>query len=343
MPLELNDKIKNLERILSNRKKLLIVLHDNPDPDALASGLALGYIAKTVFKTTFKLVYGGIIGRAENIAMVQELKIPLCKAEEIHFNRYSVTALVDTQPHTGNNSLPRNIIPDIVIDHHPRKERKKYAFEVIDTDVGVNSTLLIELLHGLELNISTKLATALVYGISSETQHLGRETIKRDVDAYLSVYPMANLKKLSHIIYPKLSPEYYIFLDKALAQGFYYQNIIGCHIGTVPYPELIPEIADFFVRRKGITLSFCTGIYDNSLFLSMRTTNPKRKIYPLIKKVIGKLGTGGGHSMIGGGRINLLNSPFDNTVDLELSISKRILKYSGLKEEVIWKPLMPIE
>ncbi|RKY87043.1 phosphoesterase [candidate division KSB1 bacterium] len=336
-------KIEILKEITSNRKKLLIVLHDNPDPDAVASGFALGYIVKKIFGINFRIVYGGIIGRAENIEMVNELKIPLFKAGETHFHRYSNIAMVDTQPHTGNNSLPDDIVPDIVIDHHPLKGRQNYKLQIIDTTVGANSTILVEFLNFLKIKIPKNIATALAYGISSETQNLGREAYRRDINAYLTVYPESSLKKLSKIIFPKLRPDYYIFLNKALSKGFYHQNIVGSHLGEVPYPELIPEIADLLVRRKGITISFCTGIFKNSMFISIRTTNPRRKIFKLIKKIVGKIGTAGGHNMIGGGKILLEDSPYNNIIDLEYYINRRLLKYLDIKGKINWNPLIPVK
>jgi len=335
-------KIKILEGLLADKRKLLIVLHDNPDPDAIASGMALGHLVKTTFNTNYKIVYGGIIGRAENVSMVNELKIPLVRAEKIRFHRYPVTALVDTQYKTGNNSLPDSIFPDIVIDHHPKRMKRESAFQIIDSSAGVNCTILVEFLQYLNVKIPRNLATALVYGISSETQNLGREASQRDINAYLYIYPMANMKKLSHIIFPKLSQDYYIVLHKALEKGFYFQNILGSHLGEVPYPELIPEIADFLVRRKGTTLAFCTGIYNENLFISMRTTNTRRKIPRMIKKVVGKIGSGGGHTLIGGGKIPLKNSPYSNVIDLQDSINRKVLLHLGMKQDCEWKPLMPV-
>jgi len=150
-------KIKILEGLLADKRKLLIVLHDNPDPDAIASGMALGHLVKTTFNTNYKIVYGGIIGRAENVSMVNELKIPLVRAEKIRFHRYPVTALVDTQYKTGNNSLPDSIFPDIVIDHHPKRMKRESAFQIIDSSAGVNCTILVEFLQYLNVKIPRNL------------------------------------------------------------------------------------------------------------------------------------------------------------------------------------------
>ena len=74
---------------------LLILPHDYPDPDALASAYALQYLAQKGFGMEAKIGYGGVISRAENRAMVRILKIPVQKMKAAQVRRYRNVALVD--------------------------------------------------------------------------------------------------------------------------------------------------------------------------------------------------------------------------------------------------------
>src|SRR6185503_13720178 len=112
----------DLERALAGlagRRSLLIYTHDNPDPDALAAALGLQRLAEHELNIDTTLTYGGIVGRAQNRAMVENLKMPLTPVERIDLGQFDAIALVDSQPETGNNSLPPGHRIDVVIDHHP--------------------------------------------------------------------------------------------------------------------------------------------------------------------------------------------------------------------------------
>ena len=59
------------------------------------------------------IALGGIIGRAENRAMVKYLNINLVPVQEIDFTPETQVALVDTQPGRSNNSLPADVQPPV--------------------------------------------------------------------------------------------------------------------------------------------------------------------------------------------------------------------------------------
>ena len=107
---------------LRGRQSLLIYMHDNPDPDALAAAFGLKRVVENALPIKATLALGGIVGRAENRAMVETLRIPLVAAEALDPSASDAVAIVDSQPETGNNSLPPGRPIDIVVDHHPARE-----------------------------------------------------------------------------------------------------------------------------------------------------------------------------------------------------------------------------
>jgi nanoRNase/pAp phosphatase (c-di-AMP/oligoRNAs hydrolase) len=194
---------------------------------------------------------------------------------------------------------------DLVIDHHPKAGKNKAKLEILKPEIGVTSTLLVEYISEARLDFPVNLATALSYVISSETQNLGREATRRDIDTYFTVFVNSSMKKLSQIIHPKLSRAYYITLAKALQKTEFYLNIICSHVGEVPSAEIVSEMADFLLRLERVSWALCTGRFKGQLILSVRTSQTNAQAGNLLKKLVTDPHTVGGHDMIAGGYIPL--------------------------------------
>jgi nanoRNase/pAp phosphatase (c-di-AMP/oligoRNAs hydrolase) len=337
--LEIRGKLARLDRVLEGHQNLLIVLHNNPDPDALASAYAFSYLAQKRYNIQPHIAYGGMISRAENRALVHELKIPLKKLDRIRYTSYTCIAVLDTQPGAGNNALPADVECQIVIDHHPRRHEVKSAFVMIDPHIGSTATLITQLVNAGGLAIPTDLATALSYAIRSETQDLGRETSEQDIEAYFMVYPKASMRKLARIIRPKLPRSYFVLLAKALQQAKVSRHLICAHLGDVAMPEIVAEMADMLLRHQRISWALCTGRFKKMLFMSLRSSNPKAKAGKIIKQLVPDQNNAGGHDTLAGGRISLDNLQEDEITILEIKISQQFAKLMGYAN-VEWKPLI---
>src|SRR5512143_1821750 len=125
LPRERYSDFSETVRSSTRRGRWLVLTHDNPDPDALASTAVLARLLRQTFKRPVTVAYGGIIGRAENREMVRCLGLKFSQLRYIKWENYQHFALVDTQPRTGNNQLPREIVPDLVIDHHPLRQASR--------------------------------------------------------------------------------------------------------------------------------------------------------------------------------------------------------------------------
>ncbi len=336
----IKDKLAELDKVLDGCRTLLIVVHDYPDPDALASAMLLSYLVRKRYDIRTRIVYGGLITRADNRAMVQQLGIKLTHVNKIQWNRYRCIAMVDTQPTFSNHSLPKDFKPMIVIDHHQKIEAMPVAFEDIRTEYGASATILLEYLEAAELELPVDLATAVTYAIRSETQELGRDTSPVDVNMYLKVYPRANKRKLAKINNPKLSKSYFELLHTALQKARVFRYLAHVHLGEVASPEFVPQIADMLLRHERIGWSIATGRYDGQLFVSLRTSHPKANAGKMLKQMIGKMGNAGGHGMIAGGQIPIHTNKDGNWEYLENVIIARFLRKLRSKKDVEWKPLL---
>jgi nanoRNase/pAp phosphatase (c-di-AMP/oligoRNAs hydrolase) len=331
-------QLLKLEEILKGGKNLLILIHNNPDPDAIASALALSYLVENKYNIETSIAYGGNIGRAENKEMVKKLNIHLKKINRLKFAKYDRIALVDTQPGAKNNSLPSKRKCHIVIDHHPKRFDTPTPFEIIQPEIGATATILTEWLQETGLDIPADLATALSYAISSETQNLAREADTRDIQAYLVVYVKSSIRKLAQIINPKLDQAYFVVLARALYNAFIYKNLLVAHLAEITCAEMVAEMSDFLLRRKMISWVLCTGFYKGNLILSIRSSIPKAKASEFLMKLVPDPKTVGGHDQVAGGYISLLNGAKD-LKNMENNLSQAFAQAYGYKD-FNWQPLL---
>src|SRR5262249_9147119 len=155
----------------------------NPDPDAVASACGLAHLIHECAGVRADAAYGGIIGRAENKAMLKVLRLPIQPIARLESVKYDLVCLVDTQPEVGNYARTGRSLPRLVIDHHPaRPSSMAAAFHDVGGPAGATSTLVTQYLRAARLLPGPQLATALFYGIKSDTRDLGREYDPADVE-----------------------------------------------------------------------------------------------------------------------------------------------------------------
>ncbi len=289
---------------LQGRRNLLVYMHDNPDPDAMAAAMGLKHLVESTTDVTATLALGGIVGRAENRAMVEKLHIPLIPAEVLNTDHFDTIAVVDSQPGTGNNSLPPGREVDIVIDHHPARDASgKSPWCDICPRLGATSTMVLQYLRQKNLPLHTSLATALFYAIRSETRDLGREATAAERDAYLYLIPLLEHHLMFRIQQPKLPRQYYQALDRALRMAEAWGDVITVNLGAIAYPDLVAEIADLLLDYEAAQFVLCCGRFGKQIFVSIRTEPSQRRAGALMRQLIGSEGASGGHGTTAGGRL----------------------------------------
>ncbi len=311
---------------------LLILTHNHPDPDSIASAWTLAFLAERLHGIRPKIVYGGIIGRMENKVMVQILHIPIRSVKPSDFERYPAIAVVDTQPPFQNNCFPAKRKADMVIDHHPLHKKTEAKFILINQTAGATATLLAEALLASGLDIPASLATALVYGIGSETQNLGREAGARDMNAYRALFAKASMKSLSKIQNPQRPSSFFSVLGRAIQQAFLIKGIIGVHLRSVPSQDIVAHMADFLLTHEKMAWSIVTGRYEGRLYVSLRTNNTRAEAGKLLWKLLGGGTSAGGHGMIAGGSADV-GIEASETVwhETEEKLTEAFLRSHGIK------------
>ena len=327
-------RLPELLDVLEGGKRLVVLTHDNPDPDALASAFALTQLVGSLNGISARIAFGGIVGRAENRTMVRELGIPLTPARDLSFDDADLLALVDTQPGTGNNSLPESRDPTIVFDHHPeRPDTARAAFADVRPGYGATCTILTEYLQAAGLALEGPVAAGLYYGIQSETQDLGRDATEHDLEATHALSLGADREVISRIRHPKLPAAYFRSLHRSLERARTRGPTVISQLGTLDYPDLVAELADFYLRREGITWAICLGRFGDDLLISIRTTEPEAAAGELLRRVVGADGSAGGHGMIAGARIPVGDLSAEDARMKSEEVVNRFVKELGMENE----------
>lgn len=280
----------------------LVLTHDNPDPDALTSMALLARLLRQVFRRHVTIAYGGMIGRAENREVVRTLGLELVHLRTIDWRSFDHFGLVDSQPRTGNNQLPSQLAPHVVIDHHPlRKATLGCPFVDVRRDYGATATILTEYLLASGHQPTRRQATALVYALQAETQDFGRESAGPDHAVHDLLLPRIDKRMLARIQHARLPLAYFRNLHRALESLESVGTLVVSHLGPVDQPDIVPEIADLLLRLEGKTWSLCTGAHGDRIYLSIRTSNPRADAGNLMRRLLRRRGKGGGHGMMAGG------------------------------------------
>ncbi|MEW6349816.1 MAG: DHH family phosphoesterase [Thermodesulfobacteriota bacterium] len=313
-------KVEDLERLLKGARRdgLLILAHNNPDPDTLASCAAFQLLVKKWLGIPSTLGYGGIITRAENKAMIQRLRLPFTRLTRLPRSDYFGIAILDAQPGTGNNLMMRREEPPlVVIDHHPfRGASRKAVFRDIRPDYGATSTILTEYLVTVGIAPNRSVANALFYGIKTDTNYLLRGASQADFRAYRYLAPLTNPRVLGYIEKPRLTSAYFEAYHKGLSRATLYRDVVLCDLGPVEEESIIPVLADDLLRIEGVCWSLVTGTHQKMILMSMRSTSRKHQAGTILRRLVGATGHAGGHGEAAGGQIPLTGKNRENNSEL---------------------------
>jgi nanoRNase/pAp phosphatase (c-di-AMP/oligoRNAs hydrolase) len=331
------ERLEQLLRAVDGTDGVLILSHNDPDPDAIASAVALRYLLRERGGVEARLVYQGIIGRAENRALVRYLGHPLRRLTTSDLRRSASTALVDAQPGTGNIALPPESSVAIVIDHHPQREATAAAtFADVRPDVGATSTILTEYLQAAEVEPDPPLATALFYGIKTDTRGLGRGASPADTSAYFYLQPRVDVEALVEIEDAQVPADYFKSFDATLRAARVYDGAVIAYVGPMDYPDLTAEMADLLLRLERSQWVICMGVYKDILTISVRTRN-RGGAGQLVQKIVGDRGTAGGHGVMAGGQIPLSG---EDPEQMAQQLGRRVLQHLRVASGVMGKSLI---
>lgn len=298
--------ITKLLNLVKSKKKILIQTHNNPDPDTIAAAYGLKNLIVRLQKKRVTITYMGIIGRVENKELVRLCKIDMHRLENLDISRYDCLIVVDTQPGAGNIYKVGDISPDVVIDHHQlQADISSILYTDIRTNYGSTSTIITEYYKNLGIKPDTLTATALYYGIKTDTFGSARGSIQADVDMLSYIFPYISISKLSKIETPDMPNFYFRNIKKAINKAVIIDRLLFCDLGNVRNPDLIAEMSDFLLRMRNIKTTFIVGKIDNTCYFSLRYKKNDIKVGVMAVSLVKDIGYGGGHMKSAGGQIPL--------------------------------------
>jgi nanoRNase/pAp phosphatase (c-di-AMP/oligoRNAs hydrolase) len=297
-------RVVQLQELFASREKVGILLQPDPDPDGIASGLALRALLGRRSPTA-PLVSFGAVTRPENQAMVKALGVEVRTITPVELDELDGLALVDVQPSVFGDPPPLRVTkPDVVIDHHPERAGWDAPLKDLRTAYGATSTILTEYIQASGIEVRPKLATALLYGIKSDTQLLGRDTSSHDIGAFAFVHTYHSPALLRRIERPALPSAGLRALGRALSSSRIEEGIHLLVLGRVR-EDVIPQVADLGLQAEGAEWAIAAGVVGSDLVFSVRNVGYVRAAGDVVRAVVEGMGLGGGHRSMAKGIIPL--------------------------------------
>lgn len=284
-------RVQQYQRYFADADRVLILLHNDPDPDALASGLALRNLLRRT-KTT--AIIGAMQGvtRPENLRMANMLDIQVEAITPASLTEFERIATVDVQPHYFGGMLDR---ADLVIDHHPEQPGYSAVFKDIRADYGSTSTILTEHLRAVDVNISERTATAMLYAIKSDTLFFARHTNRVDLEAFTFLYPLADAALIRKMEGAEITLERLNYVTRASQGGVMREQVFTAFIGEASREDFIPYTADFFLQLEDVKWTIVAGVVNDCLIISVRNLGYSRNAGEFVKRWFSDIGNAGGH------------------------------------------------
>ncbi len=326
----------------ANNKGLAIFLQDNPDPDAIASGLTLKHISK-FFDVESNIYYGGSISHQKNKALINLLNMDLIEAKtseeamEIIRNAGKI-ALVEASIPSKNNILPADVIPNLIFDHHPVDLNSvKGDFIDIQPKLGATSTIMTKYIRQLNIKPNHQLATALLYGIRTDTREFTRNTSSDDLIAVSYLSPLADANVLSQLESPPMSAETLDIIGRAIRNREIRGSYLASFVEFISERDALPQAAEMMLQLEGINTVLIFGINEDKVQLSARSRDTRVNLGTLLQSAFGKLNSGG-HATMAAGVINLgiLGDANDRTSLLKVTsdaVTKKFFSAVGAESE----------
>ena len=248
----------------------------------MASGLALRTLLRRN-KTT--AIIGAVqnVTRPENIRMKHLLDLQVETVSSADFANFDRIATVDVQPHYFGGALERC---DLVVDHHPEQANHNAVFKDIRPDYGSTCTILTEHLRAVDMDISERVATAMLYAIKSDTLFFARQTNRVDLDAFSHLYPLADAALIRKMEGADLSLDRLEYVTRAVRDGTLADQVFTAFLGKVPREDCITYAADFFLDLEDVRWTVISGVVNEMMIISVRNLGYSRNAGDFVKKAV---------------------------------------------------------
>lgn len=321
---------------LPQEGRLVLTTHRHPDPDGLGALVGMQYLLKKHFHLETDLVLEGRIRRAENATMRRLLEIQALPKGGVDPEKYAGVIVVDSQPGFTHTHPPGALPVLAVIDHHegPKNDKDvEIPFLWVAPHYGATSTMVYDLMCAFGIRPDKRTATALYCGVRYDTNNLTRGATPFDERAFLDLERVADRKIIVDIDQPPLSRDYFRQMGDAIDRCRYFGPLLLTLLDEVTSPEVVAEVADWFVRLEGQQWSLAGGACDGRYQLSLRTDMEGADAFPKLRDIIGEDGSCGGHGRMAGGQISLAEMSLEEVHAIVRERTLRVFEVSPEDEQ----------
>ncbi len=294
------DALQCLFGQFNHKDRVLITI--DPDPDSIGSAFAL---KRLLWHKVQNTVVGAIrpIKRLNNRALVRLLKLPMVFIDTENLKEFTKFLLVDGQPH--HNEFFAGIPYTAVFDHHPLVVPIDAPFVDVRPEYGATATIFTEYLRTAKIKPSQSLATALLYGIKSDTRSMERHTLLEDVKAFHYLFALANHNILRKVEISDLALKDLQYYTRAIAAKHVIKDRIFAFLDRVPSADILVILAEFFLKVHDISWSVVSGVVDENLIIVVRNDGYRKDAGKTLTRAFSQLGSAGGHKAMARAEIPL--------------------------------------
>jgi nanoRNase/pAp phosphatase (c-di-AMP/oligoRNAs hydrolase) len=275
------------------------------DPDAIASAMAVKRLLwRRVAGIT--IAHVNVVKRPDNLAMIRLLGVPMVRWSGVDVSGFGRVVMVDSQP--GHHEDFQGLSPDVIIDHHPVTGTPA-PFSDIRPGFGAVATMMTEYLRAAKIRPSAKLATALFYGIKTDTNNFQRQAVPEDIRAFQYLFRRANPHLVRKIEYAEIRIDFLKYYRIAIERMKTRKGRAFVHLGPVVSPDVCVQIADFFMRVNRIDYSIVSGVHGGRLVVIFRNDGLRKNAGALAARSFGSFGQAGGHKSMARAEIHLSDLP----------------------------------
>jgi len=306
---------------LADHEDISVLMHPNPDPDAMASALAVAEFADHA-GVDASLQYPGQIRHQENRAFETVLDLNFDRVDTASDLVSDNVVLVDHNEPRGFSGAGR-VDPIAVVDHHPG-EGTGTDFTDVRPDHGSCASILSEYFQQQDwepaspeeeasLNgdadrvLTSETATGLLYGIQSDTKHLTKGCSEAEFTASAYLYEGIDEDSLDRIANPQVDAEVLDVKARAINERVVRNAFAVADVGAVSNADAIPQAADELTRLEGVTAVVVMGQKDDTLHLSGRSRDDRVHMGKALRAVVDDIpmANAGGHARMGGGQLSM--------------------------------------
>ncbi len=312
---------------LEKYDNVVIQMHDNPDPDAIASAFGLyRYCQDKLVKA--KIVYSGRnqIQKSNLVLMIKECEIPIEYVEADTDFGDSLLITVDCQHGEGNvtNLTAKHIA---IIDHHQGVGEAE--IKEVHPYLGSCSTVIWMMMvkEGFNIDDDVKLGSAFYYGLMTDTSNFMEVSHPLDRDMMDSVVYSKTLIKL--LTNSNISLNELEIAGQALIHYDFDEENQYLIIYSKPCdPNILGFINDLALQVDKAHVSVVYNELNIGFKLSVRSCVKEVKANELADFLTEKIGSGGGHEEKAGGYIDkeLFNRVY-NGLDIDEYLRDRLKRY----------------